>query len=263
MTNFGKWKLSMIIALITTFVIAAPALAKWSDQSLLSSMASFNIFELTRNLSELTGEMLRDTEQLETEVGKASGTLDALDKQDELLAAQIETNRSIHHELSKQLAGNIKARELMKEILSREENTFTLTQQVAAQANDISGQMGTTVRQLGNVAASTGQVGANTKKLNGQMDQLLVQLDQSVDNFRFIARITDALSYLEDKTGIDLPIPRQPDSKQKKETILPIPDKPEDILSPLIPGSKKDGNGQEKEQDENDNGGGLLDILLP
>lgn len=255
MNTLGKWKISMIVALITTFAIASPALASWSDQSLLSSMASFNIFKLTRDLSDQTSEMLRVTEQLETEVDKASGTLDALDEQDELLASQIETNRSIHKELSKQLAGNKKARELMKEILSREEKTYSLTQQVATQANLISGQMGTTVGQLGKVAVSTGNVGTNTKKLNGQVDELLVQLDQSVENFRFIAQITDALSFLEETTGLDLPIPRQPESNKKKEPDLPIPEKSDDILTPLIP------DGKEKEQDKN--GGGLLDLLLP
>ncbi|MBA4494499.1 hypothetical protein ACFO25_18815 [Paenactinomyces guangxiensis] len=252
-----KWKITIIIAIVTSFSVAAPAFARWSDQTLLPSLASYNIFGLTRDLVGQTDEMLHDTKQLQNEVAQASDTLDALDKQNQLLSSQIQTNRSIQSELNQQLAGNVKARELMKQILDREEKTYSFTKKVAAQANQITVQMNTSVNQLGHVAENTGAIGENTRKLNGQMDDLLVQLDQSVKNFRFIARITDALSYLEKKTGLDLPVPRQPNDDKKNGTpLLPLPEKPvEGILDSLLP-NKKEPNRAEEDK-------GLLDLLLP
>lgn len=251
-----KWKVSIIVALITSFVFAAPALAKFSDQTLLSSMASLNIFELTRDLVGETDGMLKETEQLKEEVSIASDTLDALEKQDELLASQIETNKEIQAQLEAQLAGNMKARGLMEQILAREEKTYQLTRQVVTQADNITGQMNQTVEQLSKVAVTTGHVGKNTEKMNGQMDQLLAQLDQSVANFRFFARLNDAFSYLQNKL-LKQNLPK-PSGVSQENNQQPLPASVKDPLNQLLNPTQPN---QDKSKDESRSG--LLDLLLP
>lgn len=231
----------IVMALVISFLVASPTLAKWSDESVLPSLSSLNIFELTRNLVNETDGMIKDTDQLQKEVAKASKTLDALNQQNQLLTSQVQTNQGIQQELNKQLDGNVKARELMEQILVREEKTLQFSKQVADQSNKITGQMDDTVQSLSKVANETGSVGSNTQKLKHQVDLLLVQLDQSVNNFRFIARITDALRYLKPKINLPLPIPDLIPSKPTDLIPIPLPPLPpiknpiDDILDRILP----------------------------
>lgn len=237
-----NWQITIIVTLIISFLVASPALAKWSDRKVLPSMSSLNIFELTRNLVNETDGMIRDTIQLQNEVTQASLTMEALKQQNRLLTSQIHINQGIQKELDIQLAGNIKARELMEQILNRQEKTLQLTKQVSEQTSTITGQMDSTVQSLHEVAKETGHIGKNTQQLNRLTDLLLVQLDQSIKNFRFIARITDAIRKLKPKPGIPLlPIPDLLPSKPSDLLPIPLPPLPpiknpiDDILDRILP----------------------------
>jgi len=254
-------KIGIFLVLISLFTLATPTLAAWSDHHVLQSVSSMNIFTLVENLSGMTDQMISDTAGLAQEVESAGKKLDALKEQEKLVASQLITHRGVHQELKRQLNGNIEAREWMNRILSRERRTYELTGQVSSLSSTISGQMSETINHLKNVSGGTVAVAHSTAKMNGQMDSLLNELDQSVDNFRFISRITEALRFLERKTGLDLPLPRdsepnnpdpQPASPRPKK-VLPRPSVPlPDLLGPLKPKSKSDKDSS-----------GLLDFLLP
>jgi hypothetical protein len=193
-----------------------------------------------------------------------------LDRQVEALSSQIQTHDGIKNQLGKQLAGNIKARELMHQILSREKTTLDLTGKAAERGNNITAQMEESLGHLAQVSQQTGTIATRTKTMNGQMDELLAELDQSIRNFHFVGKLTSSLDSLKQllrrTTGIDLPIPRgsgsnsshsnQPDSNSSGsgsngllQPILPAP-----VPIPL-PGSSG-GTGSS-------NNGGLLNNLLP
>jgi hypothetical protein len=99
-------------------------------------------------------------------------------------------------------------------------------------------------------------IAQNTKKMNGQVDSLLTELDQSIHNLHFISRITDALRFLERKTGLDLPLPRDSGSSPSSplpKKVLPSPSAPLPDLSNLL----------DPKSDSDDKSSGLLDLLLP
>ncbi|MFC7439767.1 hypothetical protein [Laceyella putida] len=246
-----------LVMLCLALACVTPAMARWSDRVLLPNLASLNIFQLTRELSAMTDGMIVSTDQLKQEVDNASHSLDALSEQEEKLTGQAETNRSIQRELGKQLAGNQEARKRMEAILSRQEQTYGLTKEAAIKAGDISAQMGTTIDHLERVAVQTGQVGSNTAKLNGQMDSLLVELDESIDNFKFVANITEALRILRQPSlsaplsAVSKVLPKGP-LKEGVETVE------KEVLSPI-----EESLGLNKEKERSNQGSGLLDLLLP
>jgi len=259
--NFGgpKWKVALLVGFFAFFVAATPTLAKWSDTAVLPGLAQYNIFGLTSDLLDRTSGMLEDTKKLEREVAKAEEALEGLKHQNELLVEQIRTNENIKKELDNQLAGNIGARELMKEILQREKQTAQLTEQTADRADQVKKQMIATVDQLGTVAEYTGEVANTTAQMNNRMDVLLAELDTSVHNFRFLAKIKGGLETvknildetLKNTVGRILPAPEeksgsvketpkeQPASQSPKET-EPEEKKPKGgllrrLLEPLLP----------------------------
>jgi hypothetical protein len=250
-------KIGVIFVLLILFTLTTPALAAWSDRHLLPFLSSMNIFALVENLSGITDQMVTDTAGLEQEVELAGKKMAALDQQEKLVASQLNTHKGIQQELQRQLNGNINAREWMKQILSREKHTYALTGQVSSLAGTISGQMSETINHLKNVSGGMVAIAQNTRKMNGQMDSLLNELDQSIQNFHFISRITDALRFLKSKTGLDLPLPRG-DSGSSPSSPLPggsLPKPPvslPDLTNPLNP-KPKSGNDSS----------GLLDLLLP
>jgi hypothetical protein len=258
-----KWKIMFILIGLFIFVLLIPTLASWSDRVVLPALSKMNIFSITSQLVTLTDHMISETDQLKGQVDKAGHSLSALDEQKQLLAAQIETSGAVQTELDKQLNGNISAREKMKQILSRQANTYKVTSNVASTAAQISGQMNSTISHLRDVADTTGQIGDNSKHLNGLLDQLLAELSQSEKNFRFIGRITSLLDSLQRTIGIHLPFPRgsrqDPSGNGQGSPVKKIVDGVTGLPKQIISGPDLSKQGQTDQKDNK----GLLDLLLP
>ncbi|GGE27118.1 hypothetical protein GCM10011571_31660 [Marinithermofilum abyssi] len=246
--DVNKWKVALVVGVGAFFIAATPTLAKWSDDVVLPSLADYNIFGLTSDLVDQTGDMLDDTRKLESEVSKAESAMAGLDRQNTLLKQQIETNESINKELNGQLNGNIVARELMKQILSREGKTADLSKQIASTGDEVTGQMITTVNHMGKVADHTGQLNNTTGQLNNRMDVLLAELDKSIRNFRFVSRIPLAIRYLEDKFGVDLPVVPRDSNSDNQNPVDKVKKPVDDVLDGLPP-------DRNKNSEDNDSGG--------
>jgi hypothetical protein len=231
--RLSRWKIALGVGIAAILTAATPTLAKWSDEIVLPNMADYNIFGLTSDMVQRTNGMLTDTEKLASEVNKANSTLDGLKRQDQLLAQQVSTNQSIQHELDQQLAGNVRARELMNAILTRERQTALLTTQVAVSSDQLTNQMVQVVQHLGKVADNTGQVAHTSGSLNNRLDLLLAELDRSIYNFRYVALVPQAIDYLKKQLGIDLPDPRNEEPPPSKPLVDPKP--VEDIIKRVIP----------------------------
>ncbi|MBN2911054.1 hypothetical protein JQC72_16295 [Polycladomyces sp. WAk] len=253
--RLSRWKIALGVGIAAILTAATPTLAKWSDKIVLPNMADYNIFGLTSDMVQRTNGMLADTEKLATEVNKANATLDGLKRQDQLLAHQVNTNQSIQHELDQQLSGNVRARELMNAILTRERQTALLTTQVAVSGNQLTDQMIQVVSHLGKVADNTGQVARTSGDLNSRMDILLAELDRSIHNFRYIALVPQAIDFLKKQLGIDLPKPRNDGPPPSKPLVDPKP--VEDVIKRVIPKHPSDSD------DPPDSPGNELKDLLP
>ncbi len=260
--HFGpKWKVALLVGLLAFLVAATPTLAKWSDNTVLPGLAQYNIFGLTSDLEDRTAGMLKDSKKLEREVAKAEEALEGLKRQNQLLSEQIHTNENIQRELDHQLAGNVNARELMKEILKREKQTAQLTEQTANRADQVKEQMVATVGQLGIVAENTGEVANTTAKMNQSMDTLLAELDASVNNFRLLASIKGGIETVKNildetlKNTVGRILPSSEKSGRVDED--PVKESPkEKVDTPLEPTeeqAKKEGGLLKR----------LLDPLLP
>lgn len=184
-------------------LLSMPFLSGFSDHVLLTSLSKYNIFQITKDLVGLTDQMIDETEALEDQVKQAGRSLGVLDQQLTLAEQQIRINQGIRTELESQLQGNISARDKMEQILIRQKETSSLTGQVSARTNEISGQMEEVIGDFGNVAAVTGDIGKNSQQLHPLMDDLMVELNKSYDNLRFIRRIVEWLDDLKGKIGLN------------------------------------------------------------
>lgn len=184
-------------------LVSMPFLSGFSDHVLLTSLSKYNIFQITQDLVGLTDRMIDETEALEDQVKQAGQSLGVLDQQLKLADQQIRINQGIRSELELQLQGNISARDKMEQILVRQKETSSLTEQVSSKAGQISGQMDQVVQDFGNVAAVTGDIGENSKQLHPLMDELMNELNKSYDNLRFIRRIVEWLDDIKDKIGLN------------------------------------------------------------
>lgn len=184
-------------------LVSMPFLSGFSDHVLLASLSKYNIFQITQDLVGLTDRMIDETEALEDQVKQAGQSLGVLDQQLKLADQQIRINQGIRSELELQLQGNISARDKMEQILVRQKETSSLTEQVSSRAGQISGQMDQVVQDFGNVAAVTGDIGENSKQLHPLMDELMDELNKSYDNLRFIRRIVEWLDDIKDKIGLN------------------------------------------------------------
>ncbi|WP_124727381.1 hypothetical protein [Staphylospora marina] len=208
----------------------------WSEKQLLPQLASLNILSAFDNLSGLTNKMAENTALLHQEVARANDRMQTVDRQKQLLGAQLQTHERIRQELDRQHSGNNTANEWMNKIIEQQSKTGEQIQKASGQSNAIVKNMDETLKHMKTMSELTGSIGKTSQSMNGKMDSLIAELDKSAENMQYFSRIPEAIDHLK-KTEPPAPPdkPKSPDQPQNgKQSLLPL--KPKLPIPIEIPG---------------------------
>jgi len=147
----------------------------------------------TKAMVGVTGEILKETEALQSGVAKVQANLAKVKQQDELLAQQYDLMQGAVGQLRRQeeLAGRSKG--LLAQTLEKERTTADLTARASQAAAGTMTAVNSNRAELNRLAAATVRVQAGSESIDEQMNGLLGELQQSKTNFAVIGRWEAAL----------------------------------------------------------------------
>ncbi|HWI53326.1 MAG TPA: hypothetical protein VNT01_14380 [Symbiobacteriaceae bacterium] len=147
----------------------------------------------TKAMVGVTGEILTETEALQSGVAKVQANLAKVKQQDELLAQQYDLMQGAVGQLRRQeeLAG--KSRGLLAQTLEKERTTADLTARASQAAAGTMTAVNSNKAELNRLAAATVRVQSGSESIDEQMNGLLGELQESKINFAVIGRWKAAL----------------------------------------------------------------------
>jgi hypothetical protein len=148
----------------------------------------------TKSMVVVTGEILTETEKLQSGVGQVQSNLAKVKRQDELLAEQGQLMQGAIAELRQQQALAGRSKGLLADTLAKERTTAALTASAAQAAAASMGTVSANAAELDRLGANTTRIKQSSAVIDGEMDQLLDQMSQSADNFAVVGRIKEAIA---------------------------------------------------------------------
>ncbi|NGQ94289.1 hypothetical protein G3578_03755 [Brevibacillus sp. SYP-B805] len=219
------WRKSSVTILASIGIVVAGTAgiaAAVGDSRMIEAVHHLDIFGLTNELVEVTGDMIEDTHQLSERIGQVGTSLAQLDVQQAELMKQVKANAEIQAQLERQLQLNREARGLMENILSLQGTTAALTGQVGTQAARVTDQIVKTSGYLSQTGSTTVKLRADTDALIGKLTALNQELDRSADSFRFIGRLAQLKQMLPPPVADT--VQKLQEALTPSSGVLPLPD---------------------------------------
>ena len=184
----------LVLAITAGVVAGAPLVQKQLS-------AAPNIFSLVGSLHGTTSKILTNTRALNTQVNLVESKLSDLTQQEQILTQQIATGQALAGQLQTQVGLTSKNLDLMRKILTVEQATTSLTNQLPQKSTLIAAQIGNSAKVLTALDSTLVTTSQESSTLNSQMDTLLAELQSSEQEFRAFGQVNQLLAGLNPGTG--------------------------------------------------------------
>jgi hypothetical protein len=187
---------------ITGLVVAcAAAIAAGAPLVQKQLSAAPNIFSLVGSLHGTTAKILTNTRDLGAQVNQVESKLSDLTQQEQILNQQTATGQALASQLQTQVALTSHNLDLMRQILTVEQATTTVTNELPQKSSLLASQIGGSANVLNSLDSTLATTSTESNALNAQMDTLLSELQSSQQEFRVFGQVNQLLRGLNPGVG--------------------------------------------------------------
>lgn len=147
----------------------------------------------TRAMVSTTGEILKETEALQTGVAQVHVNLAKVKQQDQLLGQQYELMQQTVAELIRQEELAQRSAALLSQTLEKERVSADLTAQVSQAAAGSMGTVNANAAELKKMGSAAARVQEGSATIDRQLNGLLRELEESKVNFAVLGRLEEAI----------------------------------------------------------------------